>query len=490
MTNDTWSRFLAWAVVLVLGYPIITLVLSEMTRRLEGSSFTRSLKVIQYAVLPAVALWILLHQLSSFPAGGVAFKIIDTLVGILVLYAILLVGQTAILATKGVIEAQAPRLFFELLAIAIVIVGGAFIISIVWDIELGSLFGALGVGSVVLGLALQSVIGGLASGVIVLSGRHFAIGDWLRLDQGFAKVVQVDWRAVTLESGGGRIVVPSSQIAGSTLRIVRNGQPFNVSTSIEVPSAYPPERVINALTAAARGVPESIGPESASCRIAEWTAASLRYVVGLSVDSPAKIDRACSVLLDRIWYVLPRHGISLMRAGDGRLIGVVDVAPDWATTAEERVRLLVDSGALRAPVTGLEELAELSRIERYGAGEFLLKQGAPANAFFVLLDGSLSMLADMPTGPHAIDRLSPGQIFAVRQIFRGSSSPVSLVADEASTVIAVPSSAMQRMLDRNQKLAADIDAAIDTRADTIRAMTSRDTDIEVGTETVRLKNRA
>ncbi|WP_342239770.1 mechanosensitive ion channel family protein [Inquilinus sp. OTU3971] len=490
MTNDTWSSYLAWAIVVILGYPTVTLGLSETTRRLERSSLARPLKVIQNAVLPAVALWILIHQLSPFSADGVVFRIVDTTVGILVLYAILLLGQMVALAVRGTTEAQAPRLFFELVAIAIVVVGGAFIISTVWDIELGTLFGALGVGSVVLGLALQSVIGGLANGLIVLSGRHFAIGDWLRLDQGFVKVVQVDWRAVTLESGGERIVVPSSRIAADTLRIVRSGRPFVVNTSIVIPSAYPPARVTDALLVAARGIPESIGPESAGCRVAEWTAGGIRYVVSVSVDNPAKIDRACSTLLDRIWCVLPRHGISLMRTGDGRDIDVGSAALDWGTTVEERARLLADSGALRDPVAGLEELADQSRVERYATGEFLLEQGASAIAFFVLLDGSLSMLVDMPKGPRTIDRLSAGQIFALRQSFRGSSSPVSLIADEASTVIAIPGPAMQRMLDRNRKLAADIDAAIDARADAIRALASKGTDIETSTPSVRLKNRA
>ncbi|TKB17453.1 MAG: mechanosensitive ion channel [Mesorhizobium sp.] len=492
MTNIPWSSFLAWAAVVVLGYPLVTLVLSEVTRRMEGSETTRPLKVIQNAVLPAVALWVLIHKLSSLPSDGVAFKVIDTIVGILVLYAVLLIGQTVLLAARRAVDgrAQAPRLFHELGAVFIVIVGGAFIISTVWDIKLTTLFGALGVGSVVLGLALQSVIGGLANGLIVLSGRHFAIGDWLRLDQGYAKVVQVDWRAVTLEAGGERIAVPSSKIAGDTLRIVRNGQPFGAGTSIVVPSAYPPDQVIAALTEAARSIPESIGPDSASCQVAEWTAGGIRYAVGVLVDEPGKIGRACNTLLDRIWHVLPRHGISLMRTGDGKAVEVIGGAFDWGVTAEERVRLIVSSGALRGPATGIEELAEASRIERYAPGELLLAHGAPATAFYILLNGSLSTAIDTAGGPRVVDRLSPGQMFAIRQIFRGTPSPVSLVADEASEVIAIPDSAMQRMLDKNHKLATDIDAAIDSRADMMRALISNGADVETDDTAERARSRA
>ena len=470
MSEGSWFDILAWAGVVVVGYPLLTLVISEIERRAEASEFGRPLRVIQNWVLPAVALWILIHKLSSFPSDGFAIRLIDTAVGIFVLYAVLLLGQILLLALRGRTESQAPKLFYELAAVAIAIVGGTFIVSFVWDVDLATLFGALGVGSVVLGLALQNVIGGLANGLIVLSGRNFAIGDWLQRDDGFARVSQVDWRAVTLEADGQQVVVPTSELAGSALKIVRNGSPFPSQISIMIPSSHRPQQVVSALLDVARRVPESTGPDSAFCQIEEWTAGGIRYSVGVMVDAPGKIGSARSALIDRMWHVLPRHGISIMRTGSGGAVAVMETPVDWGNTAEERLRLIVSSGAFRGPVTGLEELAEESRIERYSAGETLQEQNTPATLFHIVLEGALSMSVALPAGQRSIGRLLPGQIFAIREALRNSRSPVSLTADEPSTVVSIPAEAMQRLLDRNHKLGSDVDAIIDSHAAMIEAL--------------------
>ncbi len=48
-----------------------------------------------------------------------------------------------------------------------------------WSVDVGGLFAALGVGSIVIGLALQNAVGGIVSGLLLLSEQPFQVGDWL-----------------------------------------------------------------------------------------------------------------------------------------------------------------------------------------------------------------------------------------------------------------------------------------------------------------------
>lgn len=61
----------------------------------------------------------------------------------------------------------------------------------------------------------------------------------------------------------------------------------------------------------------------------------------------------------------------------------------------------------------------------------------------------------------------PGQLLAMREIFRDSASPVGVVADAESRIMSMPRSALLKLLDANRPLAGDIEAAMEARAELI-----------------------
>ncbi|WGF88532.1 cyclic nucleotide-binding domain-containing protein [Marinivivus vitaminiproducens] len=461
--------FAYWAAVVIIGYPLLSLVLLEVQRRIESAypDIVRLLRVLQYAVLPGLAAWILIHKLTTFASDSLSIKLIDTVVGIVVLYGVLLTAQTilALAATRIPGRVGGPKLFYELAGFASVLVGGAIIVSTVWGIELGTLFGALGVGSLVLGLALQNVIGGLASGLIVLSGRKFTIGDWLDIDGTYRKVLEVDWRSVTLQEGNGTLVVPSSSIASSKLKVRKEGQPVAVSATITLPATFPPARVKEALLEAARDIPHNCQPGEANWALTAYAGTALEHTVALSVDDPTKAAEAKALLLKRIWYACQRHGIDLTGApSEGPTLFAS------GKTAEQRAALLAETGALRAGEDELAELARACRLEAYASGEVLLHRRDEADHFYVVLDGELSLNIGTDEAPVVVDTLGPREMFAIREIFRKTPSPVTVGTEVDTQVIAIPAAAMRTVLDRNPRLAGDLDAAMDSRAESVRSL--------------------
>jgi len=460
-----WAATGAWAAVIVVGYPLLTIALSEASRRTPQESNpdgARFLRILQFAVLPAAVIWVLIHKLMSLPAESFWIKIVDTIVGILVLYAVLLVLQAALFALRSRINGglTAPKLFYELGGLVIAVVGGAMIISAVWNVDLGTLFGALGVGSVVLGLALQNVIGGLANGLIVLSGRHFSIGDWLKVDGEFARVVQVDWRSVTLESGGIKLVVPSSKLSSSTLNIRQDQQPVSVKASLSFPANHSPDKVKATLVEAAESVEGGL-PGTARASTDEISTNSIAYSVSVAVGDPANAGTVRAAMLERIWYVCRRRGFDKSAA---------DSEADEAEIAR-REQIVVRIAGIHGTVPGLKELATATRIECYAGGEYLQRRGEPAENAFILLSGDLSV-----AGPDrvAIERLDAGRMFVIREMLRGAKSPVDLLAKAESEVMSVPVDAMRRLLDKNRRLAADVESAIENRTKLVSTMLTRE----------------
>ena len=71
-------------------------------------------------------------------------------------------------------EIAAPKLLLDMLRIGLSAIWSAVAISIIWGVDLGQVFAALGVGSVVLGFALQEFVGNLLSGLRSRGDlRHF-----------------------------------------------------------------------------------------------------------------------------------------------------------------------------------------------------------------------------------------------------------------------------------------------------------------------------
>ena len=55
-------------------------------------------------------------------------------------------------AAKESWRSRAPKLFQDLIALLVVVIGAAIVLSVVWRQDFGGLVAALGVGSIVLGL--------------------------------------------------------------------------------------------------------------------------------------------------------------------------------------------------------------------------------------------------------------------------------------------------------------------------------------------------
>ncbi|EUA87619.1 mechanosensitive ion channel family protein [Mycobacterium ulcerans str. Harvey] len=77
------------------------------------------------------------------------------------------------------------------------------ILSFVWGVRIGGLFTALGVTSVVIGLMLQNSVSQIVSGLFMLFEQPFQIDDWLDTTTTRGRIVEVNWRAVRIETGSG-----------------------------------------------------------------------------------------------------------------------------------------------------------------------------------------------------------------------------------------------------------------------------------------------
>ena len=446
-------------ILVVLGYPALVLVALEVARTLgEQRQFAASiLRQMAYLVLPTGAVWLTLRVLAQLPATNWAVRSAETAFALSGLYLLLRLAQAALMAVIDD-QGRAPKLMLDVLRIGLSLVWGAVVVSSIWEVDLGSLFAAMGVGSIVLGFALQEFLGNLLSGLGLLSAHKFGIGDWIMVEGGPARVVEMDWRTVTLVKGDNtRIVVANSTLAKGNLTIAARADEM---ASITIPLSFspdiPPEQVREAVLEAGRSLPDRTMAEGIKCMVSGITADGIDYTVVLSVPNPGVLSGPRSEFLSRFWYVAQRRGLPLAGAAE---------APDAKAELEAQrcLRLLSASGAFHGDGEVISALAPSCIYQRYRRADVLRVPGSPVEAAYLVLAGGLAV--SMPNGDAEVrlEVVGPGQLFVLHETLAGSLSPVQIVAEQDTDLLAIPAAALNDVMERNRVIERDVRALTDAR---------------------------
>jgi len=445
-----------WPFVLILGYPVLAIALLEFARHLAGRApFAAGiLRQVSYVLLPTGAIWLILRVLAQLPVNNWGVRTAETAFALTGLYLLLHVAQ-AILLSLVADQARAPKLLFDIVRIGVSVIWGSVIVSSIWNVNLGSLLAAMGVGSIALAFALQEFLGNLLAGMWLLSAHKFGIGDWIMVDGKAAKVVEMDWHTVTLVTARGeRVVVANSTLAKGNLTIAARAKD---KASVGVPLAFgvdiPPEQVRDAVIEAGRAVPDLAEPGGVTCVVTGIGDGTIKYDVGLSVANPGILSGPRDEFLSRFWYVAQRRGLCL--------------DPTPPADAESRLHMLEEGGAFRRDPVALPHLASASAFRRYRRGDLLLTAGAPSPDAFFVVTGQLAVM--VPTGKDDIrlELVAAGQFMVLQEMLAGAPSPVRVMADQDADVLAIPAQALLDAMDRSRAVARDIRAVAEARRQAI-----------------------
>src|SRR6202012_421319 len=261
------------------------------------------------------ALLLLLVQASQIPARDVPVRILSTVFAMLVL--VLLLSGLNATAFDGAPEKswrkRLPTIFRDVARFAVIGVGLALVLSYVWGVRVAGLFTALGVTSVVIGLMLQNSVGQVVSGLFMLFEQPFRIDDWLDTGTARGRVVEVNWRAVHIDTGSGLRIMPNSMLASTSFtNLSRPPGPHKLSVTTTSSSADPPDRVCAMLSRVAGALPQ-LKPGSVPRSV---PVGGVEYRTTIGLDSPADAGAAKATFLRWVWYASRRDELHLDDAED------------------------------------------------------------------------------------------------------------------------------------------------------------------------------
>lgn len=462
-----WQQPWFWpAIAVVVGLPVILIVLTEVGSSLErrGNVGYKLVRLARNFLVPSAAVAVLLAEVTK-SVGSTDFtwaKLLTTLFGFLAILFVLNAFNLALFtnAEKGSWRERLPSIFVDIARIVMIAIGLAILFRLVWGTDVGGLFTALGVTSIVLGLALQGAIGSVVSGLLLLFEQPFRLGDYLDAGGTRGRVIEVNWRAVHIDTGNGVQIIPNAALAGSSFTNLSRGDGrFTVTTKVSFTTDDPPAEVVSLLIRVAQGLP-TLYPEAQPIAV---PVGGPDYELSFDVRGPGAEGEALAILRSRLWYAARRASLGL----DGDSTDAF-VTPERTAEAVRQVAPLLhlagdDASALEPVVT----------LQRFAAGETILDTGVVPTAILFVLRGAVSLTIPLADGGQLpVARIEAGDYLGQTALTREALLTSALAVTEVA-VLRVPVESLDGLVRARPKLAREFGEVIERRrkqvGDVVRA---------------------
>ena len=441
------------AVIVSVGLPLVLIGLTEMHNAMarRGSRAAPIVLMVRNYLVPVAGVLVLLSQPGAWEGEGTWPKVIWTIFGLLVIVVTINAINHLVFhrGEKGSWRDRFPSIFSDLIRFVFIVVGIALLFWWVWDADVAGVFAALGITSIIVGLALQNAVGSIVSGLFLIFEAPFQIGDWLDTGAARGQIIEVNWRAVHLDTGNGIVVMPTAELAGGSFtNLSRSPEPYAAQAEFSFGTDDPPARVRALLVDVARDIPLVSAERDPSVT----TLDSARYQVSIPLQSPGDKAAVLDAFSTRLWYAARRVDLHL----NG------DLTDEWNTAGRLQDALHEIAPILSLRPEDAEALAAAARLERFCQGEVILRPGMIPTATRFILTGRVVLGIPTDAGFIQVTELSRNDAVGLTALTRTQTISRAIALTELE-VITIPVHALDDVVRAHPVLAREIVRENDNR---------------------------
>jgi len=337
-----------------------------------------------------------------------------------------------------------------------------------WDID--KFLAGSAVVSIVLGLALQESLGNFFSGLVMHVSSPFSIGNWIRCAGVEGRVVDMNWRAVTIHTPDDNyVIVPNSTFAKEQIVNFHNpttATARNVLVGLEYDLA--PCDAIDVLKAATLETPGVLASPEPIVFLSDYASSAITYRVKFWIDQPPQYPTIEHGVRLNIWYRLKQRGYSI--PFEIRTVEHIDLQrkreQQLAAAAQERVAA-IDSLPLLAGLSTDQRraIAQSSQDVFLAPGQVLFRQGDDGDSFYLIRRGSVDVLLEQGNGhePHKVASLGPHDFFGEMSALVGQPRSATIRAATALSAIEIRKDDLNAIFQADPSVMEKISLAIAQR---------------------------
>lgn len=470
---DTWI----WAIALVLGFATLSVLLGEVIHRLKrrGRAMASTLRLVRNLILPVLVFLLFMQHLLNLSGDARLVKTVETLLWVVVIHGALSLLNVLLFeqAEVGTWRSRVPKLLIDLARLFLILLGTAIVLATVWNADLAGLVTALGVSSIVIGLALQDTLGSVMSGIALLFERPFSVGDWLHVGGVVGQVIDINWRAIRLQTlENEMVVIPHKVISGETIR--NFNQPFQLHAErIRIGFSYndPPNLARQVLKSTALETQGILAEPEPKIFTLSYDDFAVTYEVKFFIRDYGELEDVRDRFMTRVWYAAQRNNLTI--PFPIRTVYHFHGPTTEAKTVSKKFTDSLSSLPAFVPLDKAQENLQVSsegiNLQHFAAGETVVRQGYTGDALYIIVSGHAVMTTSDAAG-HEVEvlPLKGGEFFGEMALFSGEPSIVSVTAVEDLEVMMIDATVVNQMIDRQPSFAREIGQILEIRRRTIQ----------------------
>jgi small-conductance mechanosensitive channel len=368
--------------------------------------------------------------------------------------------------SKEGIATALPGLQRSLLYV-LALVMGLFVFLSIEGHSITGVFISTGAVAAVIAFAMQRTLGDLFSGIALSIERPFRVGDWVALNDGTeGQVIDINWRATRLRGwDNATYVIPNGELAQQGFKNLHGSDHlFAPWYEIKIPAEVDPRFANALLLEAALRCDKVLKHPLPLVRLMDASTVPYTYMIWVHFPNYPAMFAGREELHREVHYALNRAGIQAAPE-----IHEIHARKAEIPRAEPPTTLLALKGldiASSLTEEELEKIASMSQHFVFDAGTILLREGATANAFDVIINGIVEPSITLPNGSRkSIERLSPGQYFGITSMITTDPSTLQFTALTDVSLIRIDTRCLRSVLADRPDLAEDFAKIVKQRMD-------------------------
>ncbi len=351
-----------------------------------------------------------------------------------------------------------PRVTRDFLLLLFFAISGFVLLRTEGQVNLTSLITTSAVLTMVIGLAVQSTLGNFFASLAIQMERPFSVGDWLVFNGIEGRVVNISWKSTyLLTRDNAQIHIPNSQIdAGVYTNYSRPANGIRASLPIGVEYGASPERLRSAVMEVLDQTSRVLKSPAPQIHLVEYGDFAITYQIRYWFADYADDEALRAQIYNQLWYTLRRHNIKIpFPIRDVQHVHI-ERRHEESVEREARERLPAKLGrvSVLAPLTDSErgQLASLSRLVYFGAGEDVVRQGEAGSSMFIILDGACEVMGDYGR----VASIEAGGYFGEMSLLTGEGRSATVRATCDTTLLQVDKKAFAEILQGNPGIVEEL----------------------------------
>lgn len=301
-------------------------------------------------------------------------------------------------------------------------------------VNLSAIFATSAVLTGVIGFALQETLGNVIGGIALQLESSMAPGDWVSIGEVSGQVYEMRWRSISVVTrNDDMVVIPNGVLSKTSFINLSRPVPWHRQwVQFDVHYRHPPNEVQRVVLEALKGVPNVREDPPPDCILFRMEQDHAHYAVRYRLIDLRSDDGTDSEVKKRIWYSLRRSGIEIPYPS--RNVFITELSKERADSkvSTEHARRIdsLKRVAIFAPLdeAHFEHLAQRCRVQVYGAGEIVLRQGAPGDSMYLLREGTVSIRVGVEGIEREVATLSAGELFGEMSLLTGEARTATVIA--------------------------------------------------------------